>query len=113
MNITLEIKDGILWIIYIIIGGLGVATARQLVFNNIKPFFEWFGISLIVSFSTVWILEYLKINVIDLKTLSAIFGWGFMFQIIFYYANLEKTIKGIVSKIPFLGGIVKWKEEKA
>ena len=50
---------------------------------------------------------------IDLKTLSAIFGWGFMFQIIFYYANLEKTIKGIVCKIPFLGGIVKWKEEKS
>lgn len=113
MNITLETQDAVLWIIYIVIGGLGVATARQLVFNNIKPFLEWFGISLIVSFSTVWMLEYLKINVVDLKTLSAIFAWGFMFQIIFFYANLEKTIKGIVCKIPFLGGIVKWKEEKA
>ena len=82
MNITLEIKDGILWIIYIIIGGLGVATARQLIFDEIKPFLEWLGISLLVSFSIIWVLDFLNVNVVDLKTLSTIFGWGFIFQFI-------------------------------
>ena len=112
MNITLEIKDGILWIIYIIIGGLGVATARQLIFDEIKPFLEWLGISLLVSFSIIWVLDFLNVNVVDLKALSTIFGWGFIFQFIAYYSNLEDTLKYIITKLPVIGGVIKWKKEK-
>ena len=112
MNITLEIKDGILWMIYIIVGGLGVATARQFIFNAIKPFLEWIGISLIVSFTIIWVLDFLKIRVVDLKTLSMIFGWGFLFQFISYYSNLERTLKNIIEKLPVIGGVIKWKKEK-
>ena len=112
MNITLEIKDGFLWIIYIIIGGLGVATARQLIFDEIKPFLEWLGISLLVSFSIIWVLDFLNVNVVDLKALSTIFGWGFIFQFIAYYSNLEDTLKYIITKLPVIGGVIKWKKEK-
>ena len=112
MNILLGQKEAILWLIYIIVGGLGVATARQLVFDEIKPFLEWLGISLLVSFSIIWVLDFLKIRVVDLKTLSMIFGWGFLFQFISYYSNLERTLKNIIEKLPVIGGVIKWKEKK-
>ena len=112
MNITLETQDAVLWIIYIVIGGLGVATARQLIFDEIKPFLEWLGISLLVSFSIIWVLDFLNVNVVDLKALSTIFGWGFIFQFIAYYSNLEDTLKYIITKLPVIGGVIKWKKEK-
>ncbi len=111
MNILLGQKEAILWLIYIIVGGLGVATARQLIFDEIKPFLEWLGISLLVSFSIIWVLDFLNVNVVDLKTLSTIFGWGFIFQFIAYYSNLEDTLKYIITKLPVIGGVIKWKKE--